>query len=89
MLSDARIERIGFDRVAAALQPEVVTTHDQVYKRRHAADAAVTLRRFNVGRCVNFEPDLAAMTTASVYCHDVLRGVVRLHTASKLFAGMA
>ena len=89
MLSYARIERIGFNRVVAALKPEVVTTHDQVHERRHAADAAVTLRRFDIGRCVDFEPDLAAMTTASVYCHDVLRGVVRLHTASKLFAGMA
>ncbi len=89
MLSNARIECIGFNRVAAALKPEVVMTHEQVHKLRHAADTAVALRRFNIGGRVDFKSNPATMTAASMYRHDALRDARRLHTASRLFAGMA
>ena len=89
MLSNARIECIGFNRVAAALKPEVVMTHEQVHKPRHVANTAIALRRFNIGGRVDLESNPAAMTAASMYRHDALRDALRLHTASRLFAGMA
>lgn len=89
VLRDTGIKRIGLNRVVAAQKSEIVFGDEQMQETAHPANAAVTVRRLNVGWCFNFKPHSPAMTAAFMSCHECVPVIRFSQTASKLFAGIA
>ena len=48
MLSDARVERVGLNRILPRRQPEIRFRHKQVQVAGHAANAAITRGHLDV-----------------------------------------
>ncbi len=66
---DTGIECIGFNRVLALDEAKILPRYKKVQKTAHTADTAITARRRNVGRRINFELYLAAVAAALMRCH--------------------
>src|SRR5207342_2245618 len=59
--------------------------HDEVQEAGHAADGAVAVERFDVGRCIDFEAHAAAMAAAAMH-HPLGGSVVHASTLAVALA---
>jgi hypothetical protein len=70
VLCDPATKLIGLQKLLALLQMEISLRHDQVQVTAHAANAAIALLGLDIRRCLDLEPHLAAVTSATQSCHS-------------------
>jgi hypothetical protein len=88
MLRHTGIKRINLNVILSADQPETVRRHEQMQVARHTADAAITIRYFEVVGRIDFEAHATAMTAAGMSRHDLPPSSF-FQTTIWLFAGAA